>query len=363
MSGALLVWLAGAAVAGEFNGTLKELGLEGAGGLGGAPEGMAFILPPGASAAATFGPLGEGVDGIRLEVKQPGDALVCTQPMPLGPQAFFRARVRVPEITAGNASWMGMNVELRARDGMGGLVGQYVMIRNVREPMGWQDVDQRLTVPTGATQGEFCFRFVLSTGSVEIDKIHVVSKLDGGAPVVPVAAVAAVAAAQEAAVAPPPPVLARPVAAPPPPVVAPAPPPRAALPAAPVYAAAPAAVSALGGAESSGFSLRLDIRGSSVGCSRWVAPAAMVRVSGRAALSVVNPDAAGWSGLGVEAYARDAQGRALLSNGSPWASLFVTTTAGPEQSFSVDWTPPAGAARVRVCARFADAAGSVDFDL
>ncbi len=345
------------AAAGDFVGTLKEYGLEAPGGLGGAPEGMAFILPPGAAASATFGALADGAAGIRLEVKQPGDGLVCTQPVPLGPQAFFRARLQVPEITAGTASWMGMNVELRARDGMGALVGQYVMIKNIREPLGWQDVEQRLPVPTGASQGEFCFRFVLSTGVVEIDKISIVSKMDGSAPVAPPPAAAPVAKA-----APP-----APVPAPPPPTKVVPPPPVVATKKgkeAPVAAVVPEPVAAtLAPAEGNGFSLRLDLRGSSVGCTQWAAPAAQLHVTGRAALSVVNPDAAGWSGLGVEGYARDAQGRAIQVNGFPWTSLFVSTTAGPEQEFSADWTPPAGAARVRVCARFADAAGSVDFSL
>jgi hypothetical protein len=352
------------AAAGDFQGTLKDFGLDQAGGLGGAPEGMVFVLPPGASATATFGPLGDGADGVRLAVTQPGDALVCTQPLPLGPQAFFRARARVPEITAGNGSWMGMNVELRARDGMGGLVGQYVMIKNVREPMGWQDIDQRLPVPAGSTQGEFCFRFVLSTGVVEIDKISVVSKIDGSAPVAPPPA-PVVSATPAPASAPAAPTPAAPAPAPtalfstkktkeltPVAVVAASPPPSAAPPPATVV-----------GTSNNGFTLRLDLRGSSVGCSRWLPTVPSLHVSGTAALSVVNPDAAGWSGLAVEGYARDAQGRPMLVGGAPWAPLYVTTTAGPEQQFSLDWVPPAGAVRVRVCGRFADAAGNIDFEL
>lgn len=366
MSLVVLALLGGVANAGEFAGTLKDYGLEKGGGLGGAPEGMAFILPPGAAASATFGALSDGAEGIRLEVNQPGDGLVCTQSVPLGPQAFFRARVQVPQITAGTASWMGMNVELRARDGMGALVGQYVLIRNVREPIGWQDIEQRLPIPAGASQGEFCFRFVLSTGVVEIDKISIVSKMDGSpAAPPPAATVAAAPAAPPPAAAPP-----KPAPAPPAPVATkPAPPPptptKAAKGKEPVAEPprSTAAVAPLLPAGASGFSLRLDIQGSSVGCTQWAAPSGPMRITGRAAISVINPDPAGWSGLGIEGYARDAQGRAINVNGSPWASLFVSTNAGPEQDFAADWSPPPDAARVRVCARFADAAGTVDFSL
>ena len=39
-----------------FQGTLKELELNAGGGLNGAPEGMFFIVPPGANAEAVAGP-------------------------------------------------------------------------------------------------------------------------------------------------------------------------------------------------------------------------------------------------------------------------------------------------------------------
>lgn len=344
----------------DFAGTLKELDLDKPGGYGGAPEGMAFIVPPGSTSSATFGDLGEGASGIRFEVKQAGDALVCTQLLPLGPQAFIRARIRVPELTAGAGSWMGLNFELRARDGLGALVsppgGQYQLIKNLRETTGWQDVEQRLTVPSGATQGEFCFRFVLSTGALEVDKLSVVSKQGEGASVA----------------APPP---APPPAPAPPVIVAPAP--VAAAPtavaskskSAPAMAVstmvAPASATSAAPASdpgSRGFTLRLDQRGSSVACTPWILTSSALRVTGTADVSAINPEAVDWSGLAVEAYARDANDRPLASNGVPYAPIFVTMQQALGQRFALDWTPPTGTARARLCARFSDAAGSAAFD-
>ncbi|GDX83159.1 hypothetical protein LBMAG42_49700 [Deltaproteobacteria bacterium] len=359
----LLVALFTAAFAVDFAGTLKELELDKPGGFGGAPEGMAFIVPPGSTSSATFGDLGEGVSGIRFEVKQPGDALVCTQLLPLGPQAFVRARVRVPELAAGAGSWMGLNFELRPRDGLGALVsppgGQYLLIKNVRETTGWQDVEQRLTVPSGATQGEFCFRFVLSTGALEIDKLSIVSKQGDGAS----------AAAPPPAPAPVPAVpVPAPVVTPPAPVVAKskatkekAPEPAAVAPTvvATVVAAQPGPIPEGG---SRGFTLRLDQRGSSVACTPWILTSTTLRVTGTADVSAINPEAVDWSGLAVEAYARDANDRPLASNGVPYAPIFVTMQQALGQRFALDWAPPAGTARARLCARFSDASGNAAFD-
>ena len=357
----------------EFSGTLKELDLDAPGGYGGAPAGMAFIVPPGSTSVATFGDLGDGISGVHFEVHQAGDALVCSQLVPLGPQAYVKARVRVPEITPGSGSWMGLNFELRARDGAGALIsppgGQYLLIKNLREATGWQDVDQKLPVPLGATQGEFCFRFVLSTGSMDLDKLSIVSKMGDGAAPPPV-------------VAPPAPPVVTVATAPPPVPAAPA---ASAAPAAnatkskgkkepePAAVAAPAVVlpatassspapSSGDSVASRGFTLRLDQRASSVACTRWIPTQASLTVFGSADVTAVNPDAVDWSGLAIEAYARDASDRPLAPGGVPYSPVFVTTNAGTGQRFSVAWSPPSGASRVRLCARLSDAAGSTVFD-
>ncbi|MBM4369201.1 MAG: hypothetical protein FJ102_23505, partial [Deltaproteobacteria bacterium] len=171
-----------------FQGTIRELELNAGGGLNGAPEGMFFIVPPGANAEAVTGALSDGVQGAKLTVRQAGDALMCTQSAPLGPQAVVRARLKVPEITPGGGSWMGMNMELRTRDAKGNLVSppglMYTLVQNVREPTaGWVDMEGRVPVPAGATQGEVCFRFVLSTGVLELDRVQLISKTDGSVPV------------------------------------------------------------------------------------------------------------------------------------------------------------------------------------
>ncbi len=345
--------LAANALAAEFAGTLKDLSLDAPGGLGGAPDGMAFIVPPGSTASATFGDLGEGDAGIRMSVKQAGDALVCSLLVPLGAQAFAKARVRVPEIIAGNGSWMGMNFELRARDSAGQLVspggGPYVLIANVRETGGWKDLEGRIQVPAGATQGEFCFRFVLSTGTVEIDKLAIISRLSEGGGAAP----------------PPLPRGTPPASAPMLPAAAKAP---GKVPPAPVSAPAivvtpvPAPAVPAGDSANRGFTLRLDQRSSSSACTRWIDSKSPVTVWGSADLTTINGDAIDWSGVAVESYARDANDRPLTTGGVPYAPLFVSTVAGDSQRFSVAWTPPVGTERIRLCARFSDAAGAIAFD-
>lgn len=363
---------AATAAAAEFAGTLKELELDSPGGAGGAPSGMAFIVPPGSTTTATFGDLGGGVSGIHFEVKQAGDALVCSQLVPLGPQAYVKARVRVPAITPGAGGWMGLNFELRARDSAGALVsppgGQYILIKNLREPGDWQDVDGKLTVPAGATQGEFCFRFVLSTGAMDLDKLSIVSRDAGGAAAAPAPA----PMPDPLPVAAPLPVVAPPVGGAPEPkgkdkgkkaepaalATAPAPVMTTAVATAPTATVASAGDSAA----SRGFTLRLDQRASSVACTRWFPSQSSVTVFGSADVSTINPDAVDWSGLAIEAYARDSADKPLAPGGVPYSPIFVTTQAGLAQRFSVAWTPPAGASRVRLCARLSDAAGSTVFD-
>lgn len=348
-----------------FQGTIKELELNAGGGIGGAPEGMFFIVPPGINAEAVAGPLSDGAVGAKLTVRQPGDALMCTQSVQLGPQAFVRARLKVPEITPGGGSWMGMNLELRARDAKGNLVSppgvMYTLVQNIREPVGWTDVEGRVQVPVGATQGEVCLRFVLSTGTVELDRIQVVSRADGAA------ATAASAPAPAAAPAPAPAPAVAPAATPAPYTAAPAPAATAAAAATtvtttPQLAAVSAVASPTNDGSQRGFTLRVAQRASSVACSKWVPTSGPVTVLGTVDVTAVNPDAVDWSGLAIEAFARDAQDRPVLTGGVPYAPLYVTTVVGAGQKFSVKWTPPPGTNRARFCTRFSDAAGSVGFD-
>ena len=337
-----------------FDGTLKELSLDAAGGFNGAPEGMTFIVPPGGSSTAEFTTFSDGNKGARLTVKAVGDTLVCTQSVPLGPQAFLRARLRVPEIAPGGGSWMGMNAELRTRDDRGNLVSppglMFALVKNIREPTPeWSDVDAKLAVPAGATQGELCFRFVLSTGVVEIDKVAIVSRRDGAQ------VVAAAPAAAQAVAAPASTTLVSTAA------VAPAMPPVTTT--APTVTPVTNSVAPSGSDGSSrGFTLRVDQRASSVACTKWVVSSAAVTVFGTVDINSVNAEAVDWSGLAVEAYARDVNDKPVTPGGVPYSPLFVTTHSGLGQKFSVSWKPPLGSTRVRLCARFSDAAGNAAFD-
>ncbi len=172
------------------------LDLDTVGGANGAPAGMAFIVPPGTAAQTTSGALSDGSTGFELVATAAGDALVCTTPRPVGSQIDVRARLKLAEIVPGPQDWMGLNVELRARDASGALVSpggsRYVLLKNLRAGGDWTDIQATGAVPAGASQGEVCFRFVNSTGSVEVDSLTIAD------PSAPAAAAAAPGAAPAA---------------------------------------------------------------------------------------------------------------------------------------------------------------------
>lgn len=108
-----LLWLlvsgAASADAPRFEGELRTLALDEAGGLQGAPTGRVFIVPPGADANVEVTDLGDGARGARMTARTPSVAMV-------------KARMRVTSIQPGPGFWTGMNFELRARDAAGALV-------------------------------------------------------------------------------------------------------------------------------------------------------------------------------------------------------------------------------------------------
>lgn len=156
------------------------LDLDEAGGGSGAPKGTNAILPPSVQAEVFTGELAPGASGARLSVRSKGDALICTADLPFLGKGDFRVRLRLVEIEPGPADWNGMTVEMRARDKAGALVPapsmRYTPLKNLREKGGWIDLEAPVTQVDGAATGQFCFRFVESTGVVEIDRVEFTGK-------------------------------------------------------------------------------------------------------------------------------------------------------------------------------------------
>lgn len=335
-----LLGLALAQEAPRFDGEIKTLELDAPGGVAGAPEGMAFIMPPGALAELYAGDLGGGVTGLRVRATGVGDAVACTQSLPMTGTVFVKARVRVPEVTPGAADWQGATIEVRARDNQGTLVSppgmMFTPLSVLRAPAEWADVQGKVVIPAGATKGEVCFRMVLSTGTLEVDRLMVIAPKAS-------AAAAMVAPGVSTANVPLPPTRFEPVVV--------------------TGGVVGPGATPVGAGEVQPRGLRLDAPtlGSGVACSPWLPAARSIVVFGDLTVTTQNPSAPDWSGIAVEAYAQGAGGPLIAVSGAPYLVLRARTLAGTE-TFSETWKPPAGAQQVKVCARVSSAAGTARLD-
>lgn len=145
------------------------------GGTKGAPKGMAFLFAPGSEVDAMSGALSDGSNGFRFGVATENTSVVCTTAIPLNGPVSATARVKVGSVNPGPQPFMGLQLELRSRDSEGGLVeppnGRYSTLKVFREASEWQTIEAKVKPPAGAVNGEFCFRFVRSTGVVEVDDL------------------------------------------------------------------------------------------------------------------------------------------------------------------------------------------------
>jgi hypothetical protein len=327
-----------------------KLDLDTIGGANGAPAGMAFILPPGVPAQATAGTLSDGSSGFKLVATGPGDALVCTTPRPMGSQVAVQARLKLAEIAPGPQDWMGLNIELRARDAAGALVSpagaRYVLLQNLRAAGDWADVQAVGAVPAGASQGEICFRFVNSTGSVEVDAISL------GDPSAP-----APATADGAAPAPAGPVT------------------RWELDQPGGAAGAPAGFSFLippgtagstltAGPVTGGTGIKMDVTqaGNTLACSDPFPASPSMKVRAHVRLGSVTADARPHTGFVAEVRTFDAGNMLVSPAGSQYTTLATLKAPGDWVDVGGPFAPPPGAATGKLCFRFVESTGSAEID-
>jgi hypothetical protein len=340
-----------------LRGTLLDLDVPG--GHGGAPAGMNFHVPPGTAVETFVGDLGESTLGLRLSVPAEGDALACTDRLPIGMAGSLVARVRIPALAAGPAGWHGLDLELRARDASGALVSppgsRYVALHRWREPLAdWAEVTSAFTTPPGAVTGEFCFRFVKSTGTLELDRVEVIgeSPAPDAAPAAPAPVVAE--AATPALVTPPS---------------------RWDLDQ-PGPTGAPEGTSFVLPAEAAGSSLRVDtldggatgvridvpMPGNALLCTVALDAAHARHASARVRASRVDGAAKPWSGLVAEVRYFDATGTRVGAASGPYANLQAWNTASGWTTMEQDFAPAAAATTAKLCFRFVDATGSAEVD-
>lgn len=321
-------------------GESKVLELDATGGGAGAPAGTNFILPAGSQATATAGKLSDGSTGFTLSVQAAGDALVCAQAVDVGSTLGVKARLKVSGIRPGPQDWMGMNLEVRARDATGALIsppgGRYVLLRNLRQDMDWADVTADAAIPAGATRAEVCFRFVSSTGTLEVDRMELTGTGGAGG-----------ATAEKRWD------LDQPGGT----AGAPA---GAAFFLAPGTEGATTKVGDLGGA--SGFNLTVTKPGNALACTEPFPAAGKMEAKGRARVKEIAAGGGAYSGFTAEIRSYDATGGLVPAPGSQYIPLNVWKQPGDWQEFQVGFTAPPGAVTGKVCVRFVESTGSADVD-
>lgn len=338
--------------------TLREFSMNTPGGLHGAPDGLNFVIPDAVSAQASTGALSDGSVGFTLTATAPSDAVVCTQPKAMAPSVGISARLKVKAVEPGPQPFTGMNVELRARDDAGSLVSapgsRYTVIQNFREIGEFTTVQATIPLPPGATRGEVCFRFLESTGSVEVDSLAI----DG--------------------------LLVENVAT----TTAQLPPPTkrfdldepgggSGAPAGADFFVAKGAVGvtthvgAIDGTHASGFSFDVSQPSDALVCSHAfdVVGGENVWPQGSLRVRSVSADTRAFTGLSAEVRAYDAKDVVVSPADGPFVPLQVWKfpTPGPAGTpelgpFGKEITVPTGAVTAKICLRFAEATGGVDVD-
>lgn len=328
------------------------LELNAPGGGNGAPEGLNFIVPPGTQAETFTGKLSDDSQGFRLAAKAAGDAVVCTQPILTGTTAHVKTRMKVSDVAPGPQPWQGLNVELRSRTAGGDLVSpqgsRYTLIKNFREAGDWTEWEADVAPAPGAAKAELCYRFVNSTGTVEVDRLEVL------APGVPVAAAPANGA--EGATA------------------ATGPEVRFELDAPGGGNGAPqgfdfiipdptgiaASSGDVGGAN--GFKFDVKKAGNAVACSQFVPVGPRAVAKGRVKVEKVETDARPWTGFVAELRAYNSAGGLVSAGSTPYVTVTTFKQPGEWQEFAAPVAVPGGAVSAKLCLRFVESTGVAAVD-
>lgn len=366
----MTMWLIGLALAQDggkkFEGELRTLELDEPGGAGGAPLGMAFIVPPGTTVDTFSGPLSGDNKGLRLGVRQAGDALACTSSIAASGSLYVKARVKIPEIVPGPAAWHGLNMEVRARSLAGALVSPpgspYVLLANLREPTDWTTVESKVTLPAGTASAEVCLRFVHSTGVLELDRLQIVAPkgdLPGLAATPTLPAATPLPPATPVVAPTPPPMALPPAQVVTPTAVTPPPAPVATPEPEPTRSSRKSKGAVASTSSEGGVALRLDQPGSALACGPWMAGGAF-KVEGTLDVSAQGMTPPDWSGVLVEGVAQDSAGRPVSTSAGPSTPLFSLYEPARDRTFDATFSPPSGTARARVCVRFNAASGNAE---
>jgi hypothetical protein len=320
-------------------GESKALELDFAGGLNGAPYGMAFFIPPNTQATAASKVLSDGSEGFELVAIAPGDAVACTQPVKVIGPFTVGARQRVASVEGVSQSWTGAQAEIRARRDDNSLVEvpgtRYLPIRHTQAATDWESWEQRVEPPPGATKVEVCWRFVGTTGTLEVDRVQLVSE---GVPLPPPVPVVSLDWDLDE--------------------VGPAGSPEGFD-----FLIPPGTQGVALTARDGGIRFEVTKAGNAVTCSQpfSVAPGMLFR--GRMRLRELGTDARTWTGFVAEVRSFDMIGGLASPAGMPFTTLQTwKATTGDWVEFENAYAPPRGAVTGKLCFRFVESTGEADLD-
>lgn len=323
----------------EPTGESRAFELDFGGGGAGAPWGMALFVPPGAEGSVETGRLEDGVKGVRFTVPVAGESVLCSTPVQVVGSFRFAARMKVEAVGPTAEDWMGLHVEMRARDAGRALVSpagaRFHRLRHWREATpGWVEWEETVEVPPGATQAELCWRFVQTTGTVALDRFVVETP---GVPVPPPVPIVSVAWSLD-----------RPGGGGGAPegfdFLLPPGTEGATLTAGPV-------------GDGQGLRMAVDRPGNALACSQPFAVAPGMVVRARVKVEAVRSDERPWTGFVAEVRTYDVLGGLVSPAGQAFTFLASIKAPSDWQAVEVPFAPPAGASVGKLCFRFVEATG------
>ncbi len=314
-----------------------EMDLEG--GAGGAPLGTRFLFPPGAAGLGTTGPLSDGSLGATFTVDVPGNAVFCTDALRLAGKATLTTRMRVSSLNGQGDARAAVEIELRSRDEankpIAGDGRAFPLVHRIRAQGDFEDVTEEIEIPAGALKGEMCWRFVHATGTIEVDRVEVLTPgvaLSDKATVVGVRWELDTDGGTYGA------------------------------PAGFAFLIPPGTKGATLVRVDGGIRIGVAQQGNAVACSDPVSVAAGMRARGRFRVLSVETEPGVKTGFMAELRTYDLVGR-LASAGRVAYTNVVTAIAPTEWTeFERPITPPEGAVTGKLCFRFAKATGVAEVD-
>jgi hypothetical protein len=312
--------------------------LDFAGGLNGAPYGTAFFIPPNTQAVAASKVLSDGSEGFELVAEAPGDAVVCTRPIKVLGPFTVGARQRVASVEGVTQSWSGVQAEIRARRDDNSLVEvpgtRYLPLRHTQTATDWESWEERVEPPPGTRKVEVCWRFVGTTGTVEVDRVQLVTE---GVPLPPPVPVVSLDWDLDD--------------------VGPAGSPEGFD-----FLIPPGTQGVSLTAADGGIRFEVSRPGNAVACSQpfSVAPGMLFR--GRLRIPELETDARTWTGFVAEVRSYDMIGGLASPPGMPFTTLETWKATSDWAEFEAAFAPPATAVTGKLCFRFVESTGLAELD-